>query len=114
MHQLSIPTWVIHISSVLEWMVAIACIQTFGRLHPNQGWHWLSWAMLPALVSAMCALTWHYFDNSESLTWLVTVQAALTFIGNCTLCAAAGWIWYRSRPPSENIQSVPGDQDDQS
>lgn len=105
MHQLSIPTWVIHISSVLEWMAAIAFIQAFGRLYPDRGWPWLSWAMLPALVSAMCALTWHYFDNSESLAWLVTVQAALTFAGNCALCGAGAWIWHRSQPASQDINT---------
>jgi hypothetical protein len=41
----------------------------------------------------MCACTWHFFDNPESLEWLVTLQAAMTVVGNCTLCLAAWWIW---------------------
>jgi hypothetical protein len=49
--------------------------------------------MFPALVSAMCAVTWHFLDNADSLEWLVTVQAALTLIGNCTLAIAAYLIW---------------------
>jgi hypothetical protein len=49
--------------------------------------------MLPALVSAMCACTWHYYDNSEALEWLVTLQATMTLVGNFTLWAAAVWIW---------------------
>jgi hypothetical protein len=49
--------------------------------------------MLPALVSAMCACTWHYFDNAESLEWLVTLQATMTLVGNFTLWAAAFLIW---------------------
>jgi len=51
--------------------------------------------MLPALVSAMCACTWHFFENSPSLEWIVTLQASMTVIGNFTLFAAAWWI-YRS------------------
>jgi hypothetical protein len=49
--------------------------------------------MLPALISAMCACTWHYFDNSESLEWLVTLQATMTLVGNFTLWVAAYIIW---------------------
>ena len=45
--------------------------------------------MLPALISAMAACTWHLYDNSESLRWLVTVQASLTLLGNVLLAWAA-------------------------
>ncbi|MBH8576012.1 DUF2499 domain-containing protein [Nostocaceae cyanobacterium CENA369] len=93
MHALSILTWIIHISSVIEWIAAIWLIWTYGELTGNRTWWGLSLAMLPALVSAMCACTWHYFDNAQSLEWLVTLQAAMTLIGNFTLWAAAVWIW---------------------
>ena len=93
MHSLSLPTWIIHISSVIEWGLAIWLIWTYDKQHPNRGWRALALAMFPALVSAMCAVTWHFFDNADSLEWLVTVQAALTLIGNCTLAIAAYLIW---------------------
>jgi hypothetical protein len=51
--------------------------------------------MLPALVSAMCACTWHYFDNPKSLEWLVTLQASMTVLGNVTLLVA-GWLIWRT------------------
>lgn len=103
MNALSIPTWIVHVSSVIEWIAAIVLIWRYGDLTENPSWRALSWGMLPALVSAMCACTWHFFDNAPRLEWLVTVQAATTVIGNCTLCAGAWWIW-RSRPidPSES------------
>ena len=82
MHELSFGTWWIHITSVIEWSLAIVLIQ-------RRGLNNLALAMLPALVSAMAACTWHLFDNDESLRELVTLQAALTFIGNCTLALAA-------------------------
>ncbi|MFN4067722.1 MAG: DUF2499 domain-containing protein [Thermosynechococcus sp.] len=100
MHALSIPTWIVHISSVLEWMAAIWFVAQLDRRCPEQGWRWLAWAMFPALVSAMCACTWHYFDNAATLAWLVDLQALLTFIGNCTLCGAAAWLWWRSQSVS--------------
>ncbi len=95
MQALSIPTWIIHVSSVIEWIAAIWLIWKYGEAIGNRAWGALSFGMLPALVSAMCACTWHFFENSESLEWLVTLQASMTVIGNFTLFAAAWWI-YRS------------------
>lgn len=93
MQALSIPTWIIHISSVIEWVAAIWLIWTYADVIQNPAWRSLSLGMLPALVSAMCACTWHFFENSASLEWLVTVQAAMTVVGNFTLLIAAWWIW---------------------
>ena len=95
MQALSIPTWIIHVSSVIEWIAAIWLIWKYGEVIGNPAWGALSFGMLPALVSAMCACTWHFFENSPSLEWLVTLQASMTVIGNFTLFAAAWWI-YRS------------------
>ena len=97
MHALSIPTWLIHISSVIEWIVAILLIWSYGVITENRAWWGLSYAMLPALISAMCACTWHYFDNPPNLEWLVTLQAAMTVTGNFTLCIAAWWLWRTSK-----------------
>ena len=97
MNALSIPTWIIHVSSVIEWIVAIALVWKYGEVTQNNYWRALSWGMLPSLISAMCACTWHFFDNPSSLDWLVTVQAATTVLGNITLCGAGWWIWKSSR-----------------
>ena len=101
MHALSIPTWIVHVSSVIEWIAAICFIWRYGEVTSDRRWWGLSLAMLPALVSAMCACTWHFFDNLPSLEWLVTVQASMTVVGNFTLCLA-GWWMYLNRA---NIQS---------
>ncbi len=100
MHALSIPTWIIHVSSVIEWIAAIWLVWTYGEVVKNRAWWGLSLAMLPALVSAMCACTWHFFDNSPTLDWVVTVQAAMTVVGNGTQAIAAWWIWKSQRPQS--------------
>lgn len=96
MNVLSIPTWMIHISSVIEWIMAIWLIWVYGTLKQNSAWHWFALAMLPALISAMCACTWHLFDNLPELEWLVTIQAWMTLVGNITLCLAAWWLWKTS------------------
>ena len=82
MHELSFGTWWIHIASVIEWCLAIVLIQ-------RRGLNGLALAMLPALVSAMAACTWHLFDNSEALRGLVLLQASLTLLGNVALALAA-------------------------
>ena len=88
MHALSLPTWWIHIASVLEWVLAMLAVQQLGLQRREKGWRWLALAMLPALVSAMCACTWHLFDNPDALKGLVVLQAGLTTIGNLCLALA--------------------------
>ncbi len=45
--------------------------------------------MLPNLASAMAAITWHIYDNPETLRGLVVLQAALTVFGNSCMAFAA-------------------------
>jgi hypothetical protein len=89
MHALSLPTWWIHITSVLEWALAMLAIQRWGHRQAEPAWNWLALAMLPALVSAMAACTWHLFDNPIALQGLVVFQAGATLLGNCCLALAA-------------------------
>tara|TARA_Y100000766_G_scaffold262546_1_gene253846 strand:+ start:202 stop:480 length:279 start_codon:yes stop_codon:yes gene_type:complete len=91
MHALSLGTWWIHVASVIEWSVAIVLIQ-------KRGLTGLAVAMLPALISAMAACTWHLYDNSETLRPLVTLQAALTLSGNIALAWAAWQLLNRPAP----------------
>ena len=90
MHALSLGTWLIHITTLLEWLLAIVLIVRWGITNQNQGFSYLALAMLPNLASAMAAITWHIFDNATSLYGLVYIQALLTFLGNCSL-ALASW-----------------------
>ena len=88
MHALSLGTWWIHITSVIEWSLAILLMQ-------RRGLSGMAFAMVPALVSAMAACTWYLFDNSEQLRALVTIQAALTLGGNMALAWAAWQLMQR-------------------
>jgi len=98
MNVLSLPTWIIHISSVLEWAIAMWLIWSYTKVEPKfaSAWKGLALGMVPALISAMCACTWHFFDNSVYLDWLVNIQAATTLIGNSTM-AIAGYFLYKTR-----------------
>ena len=96
MHALSLLTWWIHVASVLEWGLAMLAIQRWGRQRREPAWNWLALAMVPALVSAMAACTWHLFDNAAELQGLVVLQAGTTLLGNITLALAA---WNLARQP---------------
>ena len=89
MHELSFGTWLIHISSVIEWIYAIFIVNKISKFEKYNSYFWFSFAMVPNLIGAMCAITWHIFDNQEALYGLVTLQGIFTFIGNSTLALAA-------------------------
>ena len=89
MHELSFGTWLIHISSVIEWIFAIFVIFKISIYKKYNLFFWLSIAMVPNLIGAMCAITWHIYDNQDILYGLVTLQGIFTFIGNSTLAIAS-------------------------
>ena len=89
MHELSFGTWLIHISSVVEWICAIFVIYKISTYKKYNLFYWLSIAMVPNLIGAMCAITWHIYDNPDTLYGLVTLQGIFTFIGNSTLALAS-------------------------
>jgi len=89
LHELSFGTWLIHISSVIEWIFTIFVIYKISTYKEYNLFFWLSLAMVPTLIGAMCAITWHIYDNQESLYGLVSHQGIFTFIGNSTLAFAA-------------------------
>ena len=97
MHELSFATWLIHISSVIEWIYAIFIIQKISFYKNLDLYYWFSLAMIPNLIGAMCAITWHIFDNQSSLYGLVTLQGLFTFVGNSTLAVATIAIFNRSK-----------------
>ncbi|CAA6673614.1 unnamed protein product [Spirodela intermedia] len=98
---LSLPTWAVHVSSVVEWVTAMVLVWEYGDKPGYESWKGLSWGMVPLLGGALCACTWHFFYNSESLEILVALQAALTVIGNFTMCIAAYRIYRSSHRSSE-------------
>eukprot|EP00252_Welwitschia_mirabilis_P018179 TRINITY_DN40429_c0_g1_i1.p1 TRINITY_DN40429_c0_g1~~TRINITY_DN40429_c0_g1_i1.p1 ORF type:complete len:246 (-),score=23.40 TRINITY_DN40429_c0_g1_i1:525-1262(-) len=99
---LSLPTWAIHVSSVAEWIIAMALVWQFGEKSGYQAWKGLSWGMVPLLGGAVCACTWHFFYNAETLDILVLMQAALTVVGNLTMSVAAFRIYESTKGRPED------------
>jgi hypothetical protein len=94
---LSLPTWFVHTSSVLEWLVAMRLVWEHAEVSGNPRWKGLALAMTPSQASGLCACTYHIFYNSPFLGSLVTLQAALTLLGNTTMGFAAYRIFAYAR-----------------
>jgi Protein of unknown function (DUF2499) len=92
---LSIPTWGIHFSSVIEYLIAMNLVWKYSEVTGNDKWKGLTWGMLPLHASGICACTYHFFYNPSSLQFLVSMQAGLTLLGNLT-CAIAAYRIARS------------------
>lgn len=86
---LSLQTWAIHTSSIIEWLMAMNLVWEHAIVSNNPKWKWLSWLMLPSNVSGLCACTYHFYYNSPDLSFLVVLQSLFTVIGNSTLALGA-------------------------
>jgi hypothetical protein len=43
---LSLPTWAVHVSSVVEWIIAMALVWQYGEKSGYEAWKGLSWGMV--------------------------------------------------------------------
>lgn len=101
---LSVPTWIIHTSSLVEWLVAMGLAWRFAEYSDQPRWKGVTWGMLPLHTSGIVACTYHLFYNQAAVSWCVTLQALMTCIGNTTLAIAClrlalaqGWTWQMGR-----------------
>jgi hypothetical protein len=93
---LTIATWIIHISSLVEFLVAMGFCWRWADVEKNPTWKGLTWGLLPLHSSGITACTYHLFYNQIPI--LVPLQALLTCIGNTTamiatyrICRSNGW-----------------------
>nr|YP_009545943.1 hypothetical protein Ycf49 [Glaucocystis incrassata]ASQ40004.1 hypothetical protein Ycf49 [Glaucocystis incrassata] len=82
MSSLSLFTWIIHCSSVLEWILIIASVMKYSQKSSNSYYRLFAWFMYPALLSAFSACSLHFFNNRVDLDWFVNLQAFFTFLSN--------------------------------
>lgn len=64
---LSLPTWAVHTSSVIEWVTAMGLMWKYAEVSGNSTWKGMTWGMMPCMGSALCACTWHFFYNAPEL-----------------------------------------------
>lgn len=86
---LSLPTWVIHVSSLVEWLMAMGLAWEYSEVTKRPAWKGLTWGMVPCHASGIAACTFHLFYNAPALSSVVAMQALLTVVGNSTCALAA-------------------------
>jgi hypothetical protein len=84
---LTVACWIIHISSLVEFLVAMGFCWRWADISNNPKWRGLTWGLLPLHSSGITACTYHLFYNS--IPALVPLQAMLTCLGNTTAMFAA-------------------------
>ena len=84
---LTIACWIIHITSLVEFLVAMGFCWRWADVTNNGRWRGLTWGLLPLHSSGITACTYHLFYNSIPV--LVPLQAFLTCVGNTTAMYAA-------------------------
>jgi len=90
---LSVPTWAVHTSSVIEYLVAMGLVWAYADVSGNPRWKGLTWGMLPSHSGGITACVYHIFYNAPTLASVVALQASLTVLGNTTCAVAAYRIW---------------------
>lgn len=84
MASLSFSTWQIHELCILDWILAIECIWNFGIYKKKKVFLIISNTLTLFLISGICILNWHYYNNNYQLRWLIDFQAFFTLFGNLT------------------------------
>lgn len=89
---LSLPTWMVHWSSLIEWLVAMRLVWGLAKRTGVKEWKGatttpseavaksafcvgLTWGMVPLHTSGLCACTYHFFYNAPEVSSLQTLQA---------------------------------------
>jgi hypothetical protein len=98
---LSLPTWIIHVLTVSEWLVAIVLFERYGRAISSAALRRFALCMLPHLSAGACMLLFH--ASGDQWDALLGAARGLTFVGSLMLLAAvlsmlplkhAGKVWW--------------------
>lgn len=84
---LTIACWIIHVTSLVEFLVAMGFCWRWAEVTDNPRWKGLTWGLIPLHTSGITACTYHLLYNSIPV--LVPLQAFLTMVGNTTAMYAA-------------------------
>lgn len=84
---LTIACWIIHVSSLVEFLVAMGFAWRWADICGNPKWKGLTWGLIPLHSSGITACTYHLFYNRIPV--LVPLQALLTCAGNTSAAYAA-------------------------
>lgn len=80
---LSIPTWIIHISSMIEWGVAAYLLYQYGKAIARDDIKRFALLMLPHWAGGWCVILFH-LSNDEVFFWL-EASKVINFVGSVCL-----------------------------
>jgi len=83
---LSLPTWIIHLLTVSEWLAAILLIRRYGIAIRQPRLELFAFAMIPHLIGGLLVLGFHL--SGDQAQWLIGAARLCTFAGSLSLLAA--------------------------
>jgi hypothetical protein len=87
---LSIPTWIIHLLTVTEWLAAIVLIRRYANVIDDRRLALFALAMIPHLIGGLLVLGFH--RSGDGAAWLIGTARLFTFAGSLSLLAVSLWI----------------------
>nr|YP_009504703.1 hypothetical protein [Cyanophora biloba]AWW13853.1 hypothetical protein [Cyanophora biloba] len=85
MNVLSYLTWLVHLTSVFEWLNIIYIFILYSKFEKIPFFKKFILSLIPSFCSALSVCTLHFFNNNESFYLLINFQSFLTLISNLIL-----------------------------
>jgi hypothetical protein len=86
---LSLPNWIIHISSSLEWGIGAALLFHYGQLTGRRDIRTFALAMLPHWIGSFCVLAYHI--SGDTMPLLLDMSELINLVGSTALL----WATYK-------------------
>lgn len=101
---LSVPTWIIHLLTVSEWLAAILLFRRYAMRIERPRLQWFAYAMIPHLLGGMAVLGFHL--SGDRADGLIDLSRGLTFIGSLSLLSAALLLLPEGRLPRTGMAAA--------
>ena len=89
LNALSLPTWLIHVSSLVEWLAAMGLVWRFASATGNEKWKGVTWGMLP--VGCLNWIHLLFSWGGEGSSWVVSLHFP-SFVSQKGGGLASGWL----------------------
>jgi len=80
---LSIPTWIIHISSMLEWAIAFVLLYKYGQLIKRKDIQHFAKLMIPHWLGGLCVILFHI--SGDQIHLFLDLSKIINFFGSLAL-----------------------------
>lgn len=103
---LSFPTWVVHISSMVEWLVASILLYRYGKFIGRKDIERFALLMLPHWSGGMCVIIYHL--TGDSVEFWLNASKVINLLGSIALLYASVSIIRRVAAPVPALTSFCG------